>query len=155
MQYKPVYVYTTEGELVGATILGENKLQTTNIWIAEEQNDLKKRLDELNQDADIRTTWPHPQDPEVLQLINNPGFHPIEYVDSEALDKENSFIVIDQNEQNADGSYNDHYGDIDESQSVLKYKTVKVPKQPSDVKLRLQDAMETVARNRLAQQDRI
>lgn len=151
MSYEAVLIYNTTGSFIGYGIRGQNKLQSTNIWIEDELNSLNTRLAELNQGSNIKAYWPHPQDPEVVALLNDPEFHPIEYVDSEAIDEEKSYLVFEQIEtRDIDGNPTGHFeeGDLIPEQSYIVTKTVQVPARPSDVKLRLQDAMETIAKQR-------
>ena len=153
MSFEAVGIYTLEGDFWAYGIKGPNKLQSPNVYFAGEEGQLNDRLNELNAGQDIRSTWPHPQDPDVQELLNDPNFHPIEYTETKVLDKENSYLVYFDEMYTEDGKYDERSGDIDESRSVLRYKKAKIPTRPSDMKLRLQDAMEAVARNRLASQD--
>lgn len=151
--YQAVVIYDLDGTFLGYGIRSANKLQSVNIWTEAEQDQLAKRLQELNSGNDIKKAWPHPQDPEVQALLSDPAFHPIEYATAEVIDKEKSHLVYEQIPRldingNHTGEFED--GDIVDDQSVIRYKSIQVPKNPSDMKLRLQDAMETIARKRTA-----
>jgi len=151
MNYEAVMIYNTDGDFLGYAIKSDNKLQSTNLWTEAEVPKLKERLTELNLGNDIRKHWPHPQDPEVVALLNDPNFHPIEYADTQVIDQEKSYLVyekIEKRDMNGErtGSFED--GDLIPEQSYIVYKTIQIPVRPSDIKLRLQQAMETVARKR-------
>jgi hypothetical protein len=160
MSYSPVLVYTTDGTFVGYSIIGsEFKLQTTNLYSDQEQPQLQEQLERLNTNHDLRQTWPHPQDPEVQEIVNNPEWMPIEYIDAEMVDDEHSYYVwkqeplMDENMQYVtnpvDGTIVMVQGtELDETASVIRYKWGKVPKNPSDQMLRLKAACEAVARRR-------
>jgi hypothetical protein len=154
VEYKAVLIYNySDGGFVGYGIQGLNKLQSTNIWTEGEEVDLFNRLQALNESNDIKSCWPHPQDPDVVSLLDDHNFHPIEYTVTDVIDKDRSTLVYEQIEDRditgiTTGKFVD--GDIDLSRSDVVYKSIQIPKNPSDMKMRLQDAMETIARRRVA-----
>jgi hypothetical protein len=90
-----VALYTLTGGFVGYTIRdpAKPKLQTTNIYGEQEQEQLAKRLAELNDSVQVQGAWPDPRDPEVEALLHDPNFEPIEYEEQRVIDEEKSFLV--------------------------------------------------------------
>lgn len=165
MPFIPVALYTMEGEHVGYAIKATevpSKLQSTNVYLEGEEDKLRQQLADLNENVDIRSHWPDHRDPEVQALINDPSFMPIEYVDAEVVDDENSFYVW-KKEHKTDENGNPLYDiatglpvlvdgtELDEVASVIVKKIARVPKRPSDAMWRIKKAAETVARRRAGQ----
>ncbi len=161
MSYSAVLLYNTQGKFLGYAIaLNEQpKLQSTNVWMEHEGDKLQARLDELNTDVDLRRYWPNPKDPEVLQILDDLNFMPIEYIQAEMVDDDHSLYIWKQ-EPAVDerGGYildpitgtvqMTQGSELDEEASVIRYKVGKVPKNPSDMMLRIKAASEVIARRR-------
>jgi hypothetical protein len=151
-----VAIYTLTGSFVGYTIRDPSKpkLQTTNVYTEQEQEQLAKRLAELNDGQQVRTAWPDTRDPEVQKLLHDRNFEPIEMEEQQVIDEEESFLVwIQQPETDEWGNETGVMvdgTDIDMNASVIVYKIAVVPKRPSDVGERTRKAQEIVARSRMA-----
>ncbi len=151
--YKPVAIYDLDsGEFFAYAIRTQNKLQSVNVWTENEVEDLKERLSELQSKGQLQAVWPHPQDPEVVALLAREDFYPIEKHFEPAIDEEKSKLVYDivdvlDSEGNPTGRT--RTGFINEEKSLLVYKMVEKPKKPTEVKMRLQAAMQAVAEARL------
>lgn len=154
--YSAVAVYTLQGGFVGYTIHnpGAIKLQSTNLYNEDEQEQLAKRLAALNESSQIKAQWPDAKDPEVQALVDDPTFEPIEYKDDQVLDEDNSYLVyikvpvIDEMTGEQTNEYIDG-PELDREASVLKWVTKKVPVRPSDWYERVKKAQEVVAKRRL------
>jgi hypothetical protein len=133
-----------DGQFLGYSIKQDrvNRLQSTHLYAEAEEQELAKRLQELNEKQAITSVWPDARDPEVQALVNDPSFEPIEMTEEEVMDTENSYIVYLKDAEGEDTF------DIDQEASVLKYKTAKVPLRPSDYMKRTKTACETIARQR-------
>lgn len=144
MAYRHVAVFELDGTFIGYAVREEsaNKLQSTNLYSEDEGEDLAKRIAALNDSQTITQAWPDARDPEVVALLYDPAFEPIEYADEEVVDTDNSYLVY---LKDADGE--DTF-DIDMEASVVKYKVAKIPARPSDVMERTKKACEVVARKR-------
>jgi len=154
MSYEEVLIYSKTGAFVGWGIKGSeiDKLQSANLWTEAEQEKLAKRLNELNENVDLNATWPHPQDPDVLQLLADKNFVPIEYEERQVVDDDHSDYVWEQVPETDDngvptGRFVDGEN-IDRQASVIRYKMDWLPKRPSDVMWRIKKASEVVARKR-------
>jgi hypothetical protein len=152
MSYQSALIYTQDGVFVGYSILGPNKLQTTNLYKEHETDALEKRIGELNGSNDLKNFWPHPQDPEVLAIVNDQTFMPLQYIEAEVVDDDHSYYVYKKvPEVDSVGRRTGNWVDseeIDEDASVVKHKIARIPKNPSDVMLRIKSASEIVARRR-------
>lgn len=153
MGYRSVAIYSMDGAFVGYGIKGDApKLQTTNIYVEGEEAKLKEQLSSLNQTQDIRAFWPNPKDPEVLALLADESFVPIEYEEREVVDDEHSYYVWQQEpEVDETGMPTGRMvqgSALDEGASVIRYKMGRVPKRPTDVMWRIKRASEVVARRR-------
>lgn len=153
MTYDSVAIYTLEGDFVGYGIKGEHKLQSTNIYAENETMELSKQIERLNSAVDIRKYWPHPQDPEVVALLDDENFCPVAMIDTEVVDEDNSQLVYKQIARPALEA--EHLGqgwvdsdEVDEEASTLAYKTIKAPAKPTDIMWRIKQASEQVARQR-------
>jgi hypothetical protein len=158
MSFQPVMLYSMDADFIGYTILGQNgKLQSTNTYAAGEEDKLNARIAELNTEVDLNAYWPNPKDPEVLKLLDDPSFVPIEYVETDVIDDENSWYVWQQvAEVDAYGNPTGEIVDsehIDETASVIRYKRGRVPKRPTDHMWRIKSASEVVARRRAGLDD--
>lgn len=161
MSFEALLLYNTDSQFVGYVIKDPSvdKLQSTNIYGEHEIDKLNLRLEELNENVDLQRYWPHPQDPEVQQLLANREFCPIKYVDREVVDDENSFYVWEQ-VQEVDEHGNPVFDlvtglpkmvqgeNIDEQASVIRFKIASVPEKPTDEMFRIKKACEVVARRR-------
>jgi hypothetical protein len=150
MRYQSVLIYTQDGTFVGYSILGPNKLQTTNLYPEAEVLALETRISELNGDVNLKAHWPSPHDPEVLAILADETFMPLQYIQAEIVDEDRSYYVYEQvagEDEQGNAIWVD--GDnIDEGASVVQYKTAMIPKNPSDQMLRIKGASEIVARRR-------
>lgn len=142
--YSHVAVFELDGAFLGYAIKEDNNrtLQSTHLYAEDEGDDLTKRLNELNNSQAILNVWPDARDPEVQDLVNDPTFEPIEMIEDEVLDEDNSYIVYKKDQEGEDTF------EIDHNASVLRYKTAKIPARPSDVMARTKKACEVVARRR-------
>jgi hypothetical protein len=146
MNFKTVFVYDSESNFLGFSILkeGAQKLHTANLWqdTPEEVKDLKLQLDRLNDDYDVRNYWPDVREPEVQALLNDPTFEPLKLHPVEVVDDEKSvYVWIEEpNDENP-------YGKADPELSVIVYKNEYAPA-PVEVQARVKKACEIVARNR-------
>ena len=145
VMFKPVLLYSVEGDFVGYGIMGERKLQSTNVWGADEQEQLTTRLRELNEGEIVKKFWPKANDPEVLALLDDDTFEPIQYEIVPAIDFDKSHIIYKEGEieDNFAG-----YGDIDFALSQIVYKEVKSPVDEAAGRMRMHRAMEAVAKRR-------
>lgn len=144
MAYRHVAVFELDGTFLGYAVkeADHNKLQSTNLYAEEEGEDLAKRIAKLNDAQTVTQAWPDARDPDVQVLVNDPAFEPIECLDEEVVDTDNSYLVY---LKDADGE--DTF-DLDMEASVVKYKVAKVPARPSDAMERTRKACETVAKQR-------
>lgn len=151
--YIHVLLYTHEGDFIGYAIRKEGgKLQSTNIWTEAEVSALNEQLGRLNQDVSLKQFWPHPNDPEVLEILGREDFEPLEMEKANVVDESQSYYVWEQVKEvdrfgNATGRMVDGEN-YDEAASVIVTKEAMVPKRPSDVMLRIKHACEIVARER-------
>src|ERR1035437_4367821 len=155
MQYESVAIYTLGGDFVGYSILKGlgtiNKLQSVNIWSEEEMPKLTEQLGRLNGDVALRAHWPRQDDPEVLALLNDPNFMPLETEVVDVVDDGNSYYAYTQVlEVDALGKQTGRIidGDLDREASVLAYKKAVVPVRPIDAQIRTKKAHEIVAQRR-------
>lgn len=144
--YKHVAVFELDGTFLGYAVkeADHNKLQSTHLYAEEEGDDLAKRLAALNESQTVTQAWPDARDPEVVALLNDAAFEPIEYAEEEVIDEDNSYLVY---LKDADGE--DTF-EIDKEASVINYKIANVPVRPSDVMARTKKACEVVARRRVS-----
>lgn len=153
--YEALALYTLQGAFVGYTIRDPQKpkLQTTNIYSAEEEEQLAKRLAELNKSVEVNAAWPDPRDPEVIALLVDQNFEPVEMAEQQVIDEDASFLVwIQVPEVDALGAETGKMVDGEEYDpiaSVPVYKTVMAPVRPSDVVERTHKAQEIVANRRV------
>lgn len=128
------------------------KLKSTNIYPQGSEQNLATELSRLNDHVALSQHWPHPQDPEVVALLDDPSFHPIEYVEREVIDDETShYVWIKEPVVDEFGNETGHMADgpeLDREASVINYKMASVPAQPTDNMLRTKAACEQIARQR-------
>jgi hypothetical protein len=160
MSYNAIAIYSMAGDFIGYGIKDDAlfKLQSANLWGEHEVDKLNENLKRLNVDIDLRRTWPNPKDPEVLQIVNDKDFMPIEYKEAQVVDDEKSNYVweivpaVDENGDylyNPDGSHVLTQGEnLDEAASTIFYKMAMVPANPTDEMLRIKAACEVIARKR-------
>lgn len=147
MAFRVAAVYDLEhGEFVAYTIYKDDplKLASTNLWAESETADLQIQLDRLNDDVNIKAFWPQVQDPDVQQLLDDETFMPIERYEEEVVDDERSiyFYLEEPDPETGDP------GIVDRDNSILAYKKIMVPKEPTAVIQRIKAACEIVARQR-------
>lgn len=156
MAYNAVAVYNMDGSFLGYAIKNDGipKLQSTNLYAETEQDKLAIQLGRLNENLDLSAVWPDPRDPAVRRLLADPSFVPIEMVEDEVVDDENSYYVYEQEPEYdvATGQPTGRLvnGTLNREASVLIYKKMMVPARPSDVMERTKKACEIVARQRAA-----
>lgn len=158
MAYKHVLIYSTEGDLLGYAIKGDDslKLQSTNIWKEGEEQSLTEQLGRLNESVELSTQWPDADDPDVKAILNNPEFMPIEMHMADVVDDANSyFVYTEEPEFDLDGRPTGEtiQGHLDEQASVVVTKPMLVPIRPSDAMERMKAACELVARSRAGLND--
>lgn len=162
MSFEALYVYNDKSQFIGYVLKDPqvpDRLQSNLLYRENEVEKLNKRLAELNEDVDLKQHWPHPQDPAVRQLLADPTFCPINYVEREVVDDDASFYVWEQ-VQDVDERGNPKFDlitgkpvmvqgeNIDRDASVIRYKLAKVPEKPTDEVFRIKKACEVVARQR-------
>lgn len=160
MTYIQALVYDAEGNFRGYTTLNAetNKLKSTNLWSEKELPQLKEQLDRLNVGSALSAHWPAPSDPEVMALLNDPTWEPLEMVPGRAVDDLRSHWVWTQTPKinpmtgqpdiGADGQMIMINGELDQDASVIVYKTIMVPKEPIKAQIRTKKAQDIVARRR-------
>src|SRR5258708_1993357 len=96
--YIACLVYDQSGEFQGYCIRKEGvvKLQSTNLYLESEIAELDVQLGRLNEDAGLKAHWPSPKDPDVVAILDNPDFMPLEYADQQVIDEANSYIVYQE-----------------------------------------------------------
>lgn len=152
MSARAVAVYTLgdQAEFVGYAIQKNcedprvHKLTSVNLWTDDETDDLRAQLARLNDQSEVLKFWPDYRDPEVLAILANPNFMPIQYEDADVVDEAKSIIVW--LEEPREGL---PYGRMDEDNSVIVTKTEKAPT-PASQQARTKGAQEIVARRRSA-----
>lgn len=154
MAYNAVAVYSLEGAFLGYAIKNDTvpKLQSTNLYAENEQDKLSLQLGRLNENLDLTSVWPDARDPEVQRLLADPDFMPLEMIEDDVVDDENSYYVYEQEPEldPATGQPTGRIidGHLNREASVLVYKRMLVPKRPSDVMERTKKACEIIARKR-------
>jgi hypothetical protein len=97
MKYEAVYLYTNTNQFVGVAIkkVGAPKLESVNIWSDSEEEvaDFKRTLAGLNDEGRLRQFWPDAMDPEVVELVEDPEWEPLELHEETVIDWENSTVV--------------------------------------------------------------
>ena len=142
--FRAVEIYDMDGDFVGFAILGKKLLQSTNVWAESELLDVEERVRELNEGEALKTVWPMPTDPEVLAILQDRSFMPIEYETYEVIDYDKSKIVYLDGIDDMIGS-----DGINHDKSIIVYKTVESPVDAAEAALRRQEAMRLVAQRRL------
>jgi len=165
MNYEPVLVYALDEQqnpvFLGYSIKGVNKLQTTNLYGEDEKDKLQAQLDRLNRSVNLDKYWPNPRDPEVVALLNDPFFMPLEMAPQRVIDEAKSYLVY-KKDQEVDRYGNPVYSltgqpvlvdspDLDWEASVLSYKMVNLPVESSRATLRIKQACEQIAQKRAAE----
>lgn len=155
MTFVPVAIYDyNSGAFLGYGIKDDRavKLQSANLWKDGEEQSLNDQLRRLNNQVDINKHWPHPQDPDVQKLLNDPNFFPIEYEEAEVVDDEKSnYVWKMESETDEHGNETGRMvqgSELDEEASTIVTKMGKVPKRPTDIVVRIKKASEQVARQR-------
>jgi hypothetical protein len=148
--YFPVALYNLDGTFRAYAIIGEHKLQSTNIWVEGEETEFNERLALLNASSTLNQHWPHPQDPEVLEILGREDFMPVTYKEVQVVDENKShYVYLQTTAKDKDGLfYAVDSDEIDEEASTIVYKTAQVPEQPTDTVARIRAACEIVAKER-------
>lgn len=98
MKYEAVYLYNNSNQFVGVSIksVEGDRLQTVNIWTdsPEDVEDFKKTLAGLNDESELRQFWPDAMDPEVVELVENEEWEPLELHEERVIDWDASNIVM-------------------------------------------------------------
>jgi hypothetical protein len=151
MPYVALAAYDLDGNFVGYIPHAEGtlKIDGSNLYAEDETDKLRNRLEELNSGATIKAHWPDARDPEVVAMLEDPNFLPIETTRERIVDDENSIYFWYQ----PDGTSGPEPPDVnnpqvDEEASIIVWKEADVPKRPSDVIARVRKASEIVARKR-------
>lgn len=153
MTYVAALVYDADGNFRGYTTLNHevNKLKSTNLWTEEERPKLEEQLQRLNVGSALMAHWPSIDDPEVLKMLNDPTWEPLEMVLADVVDDERSLYVWTQiQETDAFGEPTGRMinGELDRDASVIAYKKAHIPKEPIKAQVRTKKAQEIVARRR-------
>lgn len=169
MKYEAVYLYNNRNEFLGVGIKKTNapQLQSVNIWSDsdEEIEDFRKTLAGLNDEGALREHWPQAMDPEVIELVENPDWEPLELHEASVPDWENATLVYKRDSvwgYDYDGATDQvlprpgpegkvewkDSEEIDYDQSTIPHKQAMVP-DPKEVQDRYFKAQEIVARRRL------
>lgn len=154
--YQAVAIYDLQkGDFIGYTIKEQNaqKLQTTNLYTESESADLETQLSRLNDSSAVLAAWPDARDPDVVKVLEDPNFMPIEMIEDDMVDEENSYYVytqVPEIDESGAPTGRTTEGEIDKTASVIVTKRMKVPARPSDVMERTKAACEVVARRRAA-----
>lgn len=98
MKYEAVYLYNNRAEFIGAAIkkVDADLLQSVNIWhdTEEEFEDFRKTLASLNDEDTLRKFWPDATDPEVIELVDDPEWEPLELREDQVPDWSRSTVVM-------------------------------------------------------------
>lgn len=160
MTYIAALVYDPDGNFRGYTTLNAetNKLKSTNLWSEEELPKLNDQVARLNVGSALSAHWPAPSDPEVMALLNDPAWEPLEMVPGEAVDDDRSHWVWTQEPKidpltggpavGPDGQMIMINGELDREASVIAYKRIMVPREPIKAQVRTKKAQDIVARRR-------
>ena len=154
MAYSAVVVYTLDGTFLGYAIKNDAspKMSSPNLYTEDEKDKLDERLSGLNENLDLSAVWPDARDPEVQSILADASFRPLEMIEDEVVDDENSYYVYEQEPELdvATGAPTGRMinGTLNREASVLAYKRMMVPARPSDVMERTKAACEIVARKR-------
>lgn len=148
MPYSAVLIYSSEGDFLGYGIRKPEpslQLKSVNIWSEEERADLERQTQRLNGDIELKAHWPKVDDPEVLKLIQDPNWEPIEMEEVQEVDEENSLYIPALNAAGA------QTGEIDWEASVIAHLPARMaPVRPIEAQARTKKAQETVAQQRAA-----
>lgn len=100
MKYEAVYLYNNSNQFVGVSIKSTegDRLHTVNIWTdsPEDVEDFKQTLAGLNDEGQLRQFWPDAMDPEVVELVENEEWEPLELHEERVIDWDASTIVMVQ-----------------------------------------------------------
>jgi len=98
MAYNPVAVYAMDGSFLGYGIKNDSapKLQSPNLYTEAEQDKLALQLGRLNENLDLSAVWPDARDPDVQRVLADSSFMPLEMIEDEVVDDENSYYVYEQ-----------------------------------------------------------
>jgi hypothetical protein len=153
MSYVPCLVYDLDGNFVGYSILNNEarKLKTTNLWTDEERAKLDEQVARLNGHQALSAHWPRLDDPEVIALLSDPSFMPLETEVADVVDDEHSYYVwteVPEIDHAGQPTGRMVKGELDRQASVIAYKKATVPKRPIDAQIRTKKAQEIVAQKR-------
>ena len=155
MEYQPVMVYDGEGEFLGYAIhlTNTNKLRVTHLYTEDETDQLTTDIERLNHGADMTAHWPASDDPELVALINDKDFMPIEYTEEEVLDDEAIQEMLESGELDPETDLKEDpvSGNIEWLKPEKLPKVLaKVPTDPAAPAARMRKAAETIALRRMA-----
>ncbi len=85
--YEIVKVSTLDGEPIGYAVwrVGTEKFEDTNLWTEKDSDALKAHVADQNHRVTLQEHWPDAKDPEVEELINDPEFEPLKFVQVESV----------------------------------------------------------------------
>lgn len=151
--YRAVFIYDEDVKFIGQTIKGDDKqkLQTTNIYVEGEENELLGAINHLNENENLTRFWPNARDPLVIRLLEDPDFEPVEMGPVEVVDEDKSNYVYQlKPEIDTFGMPTGEMieGDLDRMASTIIMKTIMAPVRPSDVMARTKKAQQIVAAKR-------
>lgn len=159
--YSVVFIYDQTGRALGYGIKKPkvNQLHSINIWEAEEIPTLRMTIDMLNEQAVLSAHYPDADDPEVLELVEDPQWEPLALKEDRVIDMDKSVLLYARKPMVDDDGFPVFIGDeimlsdeIDYDQpdtenSLIVHKTVVAP-DPTEVQQRIYKAMNLVARKR-------
>lgn len=144
-------VHNFDGDHQGYVVrkIGTEKLEDTNLW--SELGEVREHVTDANNLALLRQYWPNPNEPEVVALIEDPDFFPLEYEEVEDIaDYEELGEQVQRNEvrlvlDEDTGAHSIHPNDKHKVRTIKKQE-LKDPSQPMQ---RFHKACEAVAQDRL------
>lgn len=146
MSYEQVLIYTPTGDFLGYGVRNKSlpKLHSQNIYT---ETEIANVLGRLNEDVDLRRNWPDARDPEVVAILSDPTFMPLQMVEEEMVDDANSHYVWLVQPDPLTGEL----GSLDRDASVIAWKKIMVPAEPTAAVQRQRAAAEIVAHRRVNQ----
>lgn len=145
MTFIPLALADSDNHRQGFVIYraGASKLHETSIYTADE---VKARVAELNRDEALREVWPDANDPEVLALVNDPDFEPLEWIEEDVVaDMDELVRLVDSGEVKLDPETQQ----VIEGGEKIRTEKDRVLKDPSQPMQRIRKATETIAERRL------
>ena len=148
--YVIVEIRDLDGSNIGFAVHKEGtlKLEDTNIWTTEESDQLAEHVGALNNRVELQAHWPNAQDPDVLELIEDPNFEALEYEDQDGVDQGRLYDLVQEGEIRITEEDGEQIVDPRDSHLIptISERVLKDPAQPMN---RYRKASEIVARRRL------